>query len=63
MFKKPLGGGGVIPTPPFVQEGLNTANILENWLKNVSLCDLMTVFARFPKYWYSTFKSSSFTKI
>ena len=44
---------------------LNSANILETLLKNVLLCDLMTAFARFPKYWlslirYSTLKSSSF---
>ena len=40
-------------------------NILETFLKNVLLCDLMTAFARFPKYWlslirYSTLESSLF---
>ena len=44
---------------------LNLVNILETLLKNVLLCDLMTAFARFPKYWlslirYSTLKSLSF---
>ena len=39
--------------------------ILETLLKNVLLCDLMTAFARFSKYWlnlirYSTLKSSSY---
>ena len=41
------------------------SNVLETLLKNVLLCDLMTAFARFPKYWlslirYSTSKSFSF---
>ena len=44
---------------------LNSANILETLLKNVLWCELMSAFARFPKYWlslirYSTLKSSSF---
>ena len=52
-----------------VQIGLNNLlslpNMLEALLKNFLLCDLMTVFARFPKYWlnllrYSTLKSPSF---
>ena len=44
---------------------LNSANILETLLKNVLWCELMSAFARFPKYWlslirYSTLKSSPF---
>ena len=44
---------------------LNSANILETLQNNVLFCDIMSAFARFPKYWlslvrYSTFKSSSF---
>ena len=44
---------------------LKSANVLETLQKNVLLCDLMTAFARFLKYWlslirYSTLKSSLF---
>ena len=44
---------------------INSENILETLLKNVSLCELLTAFAKFPKYVlsfirYSTLKSSRF---
>ena len=44
---------------------LASANILETLLKNFLLCDPMTAFQRFQKYWlslvrYSTLKSPSF---
>ena len=44
---------------------LSSANILETLLKIFLLCDLMTAFAMFKKYWlslvrYSTLKSPSF---
>ena len=43
---------------------LNSANILETLLKNVLFCDLMTAFARFPKYWLSlTLSRPGFQKL
>ena len=44
---------------------ISLSQYLETILENVSLGDLMTAFARFPKYWlsfvrYSTLKSSLF---
>ena len=38
---------------------LNSANILETLVKSVLLCDLMIVFARFPKYLLSLIKYSA----
>ena len=44
---------------------INSENILETFLKNVLLCDLLIAFAKFPNYLlsfirYSTLKSSRF---